>query len=128
MAGVYILNRFFKSSRTKLMRALCSIYGIGLSRANFIISILGLTKHSRLGDLSQYKLELLNFYIRELYKVGPALIKRNNFYLYRVNKGGGYRAKRYQLGLPCNGQRTHTNARTSRFRKGRYVVLKLSIK
>ena len=124
--AVYIYNRQFKES-LKLYKALKKFFGIGKTRASYLLSLAGVTIRSEVRHLSWYKAELLGFYLRILYIIDSRLVKHRSFYMYRINISGGYKSARYEHGMPSNGQRTHTNAKTSRSQRGRFTVNELKI-
>ena len=86
------------------------IYGIGLSTAREILKKTGVNPDTRVKDLS----EVLNNH-----KVEGDLRREVSMNIKRLMDIGCYRGIRHRLGLPCRGQRTKTNARTLKNRKGR---------
>jgi ribosomal protein S13 len=110
---VYILNRQFQNSY-RLYRALRSFIGLGKSRVDYLLSIIGLTNRAQIRHLRWYKMEFLNYQIRSSYSVGNKFMKLRDFLLFRINTSGCYKAIRFKHGLPSNGQRAHTNAKSIR--------------
>lgn len=95
--------------------ALINIYGIGNANAVFICKRLGFSKNLKIKDISQEQLsklikivEFLNILVAEDLLKSRLLVAKN---LVTIKSYRGLR--RYQ-GLPVRGQRTHTNAKTSR--------------
>jgi small subunit ribosomal protein S13 len=100
----------------KIEFALRYIYGIGPTRAKFIVETLKLDPAMRAHQLDE---ELTNkisqLIIQQNYKIEGDLSREIASNLKRLQAIRCYRGIRHQKGLPVRGQRTHTNART---RKG----------
>ena len=95
--------------------SLTYIYGIGRTSANAILSESQVDPASRVSSLSDEDLTKLRGIIENKYKVEGSLRGEINMNLKRLMDVGCYRGLRHRRGLPANGQRTRTNART---RKG----------
>ena len=91
------------------------IYGIGLTRAQQALRDTGVNPDIRVKDLSENDENLLREYIAKNYVVEGDLRREVVANIKRLMDIGCYRGLRHRRGLPCRGQRTHTNART---RKG----------
>ena len=94
--------------------ALTYIYGIGRSNARKILDKAGIgydVKSDEVDDPMAVKIRS----IIEEYMVEGDLRKETIMNIKRLMDLGNYRGRRHRKGLPCRGQRTHTNART---RKG----------
>ncbi|XP_061342752.1 small ribosomal subunit protein uS13m-like [Gastrolobium bilobum] len=99
----------------RLEYALQHIHGIGRSKAHHIVCELGV-ENKYVKDLSKREL----YSIRELlskYLIGNDLKKMVEKDVGRLVTVQCYRGIRHADGLPCRGQRTHTNARTRRSRR-----------
>ncbi|MGH8272094.1 MAG: 30S ribosomal protein S13, partial [Gammaproteobacteria bacterium] len=94
---------------------LTAIYGIGRQRAAAICATAGVEPARKVGDLDEAALEALRQALVQ-YKVEGDLRRETNMNIKRLMDLGTYRGVRHRRGLPVNGQRTRTNART---RKGR---------
>ena len=95
--------------------ALTYIYGIGLSTSKQILASTKVNPDTRVNKLTDHEVNLLRKYIENNLRVEGALrseVKRN---IKRLMDIGCYKGLRHRRGLPANGQRTKTNART---RKG----------
>ena len=90
------------------------IYGIGLTSAQKICSITGITPNEKISALSEEQLETLRTEI-EKYSVEGDLRREVSMNIKRLMDLGCYRGIRHRRGMPLRGQRTKTNART---RKG----------
>ncbi len=101
--------------RKKVLYALPSIYGIGLSSARKILAATGIHPDKRVGELSDEELASLRKEIESGYKVEGELRAEISANIKRYIEIGCYRGLRHKARLPVRGQRTRTNART---RKG----------
>jgi len=109
IAGVNLPNQ------KRLEIGLTYIYGIGPSTAREILAALGLSPDEKIKDLTDEEVTKLQRYIDEKYQVEGDLRRERQPALKRLTEIGAYRGLRHRRGLPVNGQRTKTNART---RKG----------
>lgn len=95
--------------------ALTYIFGIGRSRAVKILQATGVSPTIRVKELSEEDTAKLRQEIETKYRVEGALHAEVQMNIKRLMDIGCYRGLRHRRGLPVNGQRTKTNART---RKG----------
>ncbi len=109
IAGVNLPNQ------KRLEIGLTYIYGIGPSTARQILAALGLSPDEKVKDLTDDEVTKLQRYIDENYQVEGELRRERQQAIKRLTEIGAYRGVRHRRGLPVNGQRTKTNART---RKG----------
>jgi small subunit ribosomal protein S13 len=91
------------------------IYGIGRSRSNRILNSAGVSKDTRVKDLTEDDVRKIRQIITDEGKVEGDLRKDVGLDIKRLMEINCYRGMRHRRGLPVRGQRTHTNART---RKG----------
>jgi len=91
------------------------IYGIGRSQSNNILRAAGVSLDTKVRELNDDEVNKIRKVIEEQYRVEGDLRKEISFNIKRLMEIGSYRGLRHRRGLPVNGQRTHTNART---RKG----------
>jgi small subunit ribosomal protein S13 len=99
----------------QILYALPYIHGIGLTSAREILEMTGIPEDRNTDSLSESEVAALRRVIDENYTVEGALRAEVNMNRKRLMDIGSYRGLRHRKGLPVNGQRTHTNART---RKG----------
>jgi small subunit ribosomal protein S13 len=99
----------------RLEVALAYIYGIGQSTARKICAELGLSHDEKVRDLTDEEITKLRTYIDTNLEVEGELRRERSQAIKRLQEIGAYRGMRHRRGLPVNGQRTKTNART---RKG----------
>jgi len=109
IAGVNLPNQ------KRLEVGLTYIYGIGRSTAQRISSDLGLALDTKVKDLTDEEVTKLREYIDSNLEVEGDLRRERSQAIKRLGEIGAYRGIRHRRGLPVNGQRTKTNARS---RKG----------
>ena len=91
------------------------IYCIGRAQANNILRSAGVSVDTKVRELNDEEVNKIRKVIEEQHRVEGDLRKEISFNIKRLMEIGSYRGLRHRRGLPVNGQRTHTNART---RKG----------
>jgi len=109
IAGVNLPNQ------KRLEIGLTYIYGIGEPTAREICAALGLSPDTKVRDLTDEEVTKLQRHIDENHQVEGDLRRERQQAIKRLVEIGAYRGIRHRRGLPVNGQRTKTNART---RKG----------
>ena len=109
IAGVNLPNQ------KRLEIGLTYIYGIGQPTARQICAALGLSPDEKIKDLTDDEVTKLREYIDSNLQVEGDLRRERTQSIKRLQEIGAYRGLRHRRGLPVNGQRTKTNART---RKG----------
>jgi small subunit ribosomal protein S13 len=92
------------------------IYGIGNTTAKEILTKAGVDVNTKISALTDDEVARIRGVITSDYKVEGALRGEVQMNIKRLMDIGCYRGIRHRRGLPANGQRTRTNART---RKGR---------
>ena len=101
--------------RTKRIETgLTYIYGIGDQRAGVILSEAGVNPNVRIKDLSEDEVRKISQVIEEQGRVEGDLRKEVSMNIKRLMEVSSYRGMRHRRNLPVRGQRTHTNARTSK--------------
>ena len=101
----------------KVAYSLRYVYGIGYSQAVNICDKAGVKLDTRVQDLKEKEVMDIRKAITELeIKVEGELRSEVAMNVKRLKDIGTYRGLRHRRGLPVNGQRTKTNART---RKGK---------
>lgn len=91
------------------------IYGIGRTSALEILEATGIDWTRTTDDLNADEVNTIRQEIETNHKVEGDLRREVTANVKRLMDIGCYRGLRHRRGLPCRGQRTHTNART---RKG----------
>jgi len=90
------------------------IYGIGSSMSHKILAQAEIAPDTKVKDLTEDEVNRLREVIDKQHRVEGELRKELNFNVKRLIEIGSYRGLRHRHGLPVNGQRTRTNARTKR--------------
>ena len=108
IAGVNLpLNK-----RTEI--GLTYVHGIGPSTSRKILADTGVNADTRIGDLTEDEVIKLRDAV-DTHQVEGDLRRERSQNVKRLMEIGSYRGLRHRRGLPVNGQRTKTNARS---RKG----------
>jgi small subunit ribosomal protein S13 len=102
-------------TQKRLEIGLTYIFGIGQSTAQKICTDLELDPNEKVRDLTDDEVTKLRNYIDTELEVEGDLRRERGQAVKRLTEIGAYRGIRHRRGLPVNGQRTKTNART---RKG----------
>jgi len=95
--------------------ALPYLYGIGRTLARDICAKTGIAPSKMTEELTENEIKKIRELLESEYKVEGDLRREVQMNIKRLMDLGCYRGLRHRRGLPVNGQRTHTNART---RKG----------
>ena len=109
IAGVNLPNQ------KRLEIGLTYIFGIGQPTAQQICDALGLSRDTKVRDLTEDEVAKLRELIDSDYQVEGDLRRERTQAIKRLSEIGAYRGMRHRRNLPARGQRTKTNART---RKG----------
>ena len=109
IAGVNLPNQ------KRLEIGLTYIYGVGQPTARKVCAELGLSPDTKVRDLTDDEITKLQRHIDGNLEVEGDLRRERQQAIKRLQEIGAYRGVRHRRGLPVNGQRTKTNART---RKG----------
>jgi small subunit ribosomal protein S13 len=109
IAGVNLPNQ------KRLEVGLTYIFGIGRSTSQKVLAELGLSLDTKVKDLTDEEVTKLREYIDQNLEVEGDLRRDRSQAIKRLGEISSYRGIRHRRGLPVNGQRTKTNART---RKG----------
>ena len=100
--------------------ALTYVYGIGRTTANKILAEAKIDPTTRVKDLTAADEQKINSIVGQQYAVEGDLRRVVTNNIKRLRDIQAYRGVRHRMGLPVNGQRTRTNAKT---RKGRGVAV-----
>jgi small subunit ribosomal protein S13 len=99
----------------RLEISLTYIFGIGRPTAHLVCQQTGLSRETRVRDLTDDEVAKLRSFIDGNVKVEGDLRREVAANIKRKVEIGSYEGLRHRRGLPVHGQRTRTNART---RKG----------
>jgi len=102
-----------REKRTEI--GLTYIYGIGRSTSQKVCAAVEIDLNTKVRDLTDAEVARLRAYIDASVQVEGDLRRERSGDIKRLMEIGCYRGLRHRRGLPVNGQRTRTNART---RKG----------
>ena len=102
-------------TQKRLEIGLTYIYGIGRTTAVKLCAELGLSPDTKVRDLTDEEITRLQRHIDSNLQVEGDLRRERAQAVKRLQEIGSYRGMRHRRGLPVNGQRTKTNARS---RKG----------
>ncbi len=91
------------------------IYGIGRSTSNKVLGLVGIDPNTKVRDLTEEEIVRLRESIDREVTVEGDLRRERSQNIKRLMDIGCYRGIRHRRGMPVDGQRTRTNART---RKG----------
>ncbi|NND64723.1 MAG: 30S ribosomal protein S13 [Gammaproteobacteria bacterium] len=97
--------------------ALTHIYGIGRTRADEICQTAKIEPSTKVKDLGDDQVEQLRTAVAK-FQVEGDLRREIAMNIKRLMDLGTYRGIRHRRGLPVNGQRTRTNARTRKGPRG----------
>ena len=90
------------------------IYGVGRSTSNQVLKEVGVDPDTKVKDLTEDEVRQLREKVDDLLVEGELRRERSQN-VKRLMEIGSYKGLRHRRGLPANGQRTKTNARS---RKG----------
>jgi small subunit ribosomal protein S13 len=111
---IYLLETELPKNKS-LFFALTKIYGIGKTQANIISKRLGFSLNCKITDLSTDQIsDLIKLIENSDLIVSNDLKKLQSLFLKKLINIKAYKGIRRISGLPVRGQRTHTNAKTSR--------------
>ena len=107
--------------RNKAMQiALRSLYGVGPSVSVKVLNQASIDLNKNSNDLTEEEATTIRKVLETQYTVEGDLRREVGLNIKRLKDLGCYRGIRHKKGLPCRGQRTHTNART---KKGKAVAI-----
>lgn len=104
--------------------ALTYIYGIGRSRSQEILKQAQVSADTRVRDLTEDEVSRLREAIERNYRVEGDLRRETSQNIKRLIEIACYRGLRHRRNMPVRGQRTRTNARTRRGRRGTTIGIK----
>jgi small subunit ribosomal protein S13 len=104
------------------------IYGVGDSQSRAALNSTGIDQNTYVRDLTEDEVRKLRDYIDNNLTVEGDLRRERSQNVKRLMEIGCYRGLRHRRGLPVNGQRTKTNARTRKGPKRMSVAGKKKVK
>ena len=121
----YFLNTNINENN-KLSLSLCKIYGIGKILSKKICNQLNLNENIKFNQLNNAQIEKISQLINENFTFGTELKQILYKQKIRLVKISSYRGFRFKQGLPSRGQRTHTNAKTTRLLASKKTVYSIT--
>jgi small subunit ribosomal protein S13 len=103
------------------------IYGIGWANGALVMKKAGIDTHKRMKDLTEDEMKKLIAEIEKGYLVEGELREEVNENIKRLKEIGSYRGIRHMRGLPVDGQRTKSNARTKKGKRKTVGALKKEV-
>ena len=107
-------------SEKQVWISLTSVYGIGRTTSKAILAEAGVQPTTRVKDLTEAEIQKINDVVNKTAMVDGDLKRLVTNNIKRLKDINSYKGVRHKAGLPVNGQRTRTNART---RKGRAIAV-----
>ena len=104
------------------------IYGVGPSQSKRVIAELGIDPNTYVKNLTEDEIRKLRDVIDNTMTVEGDLRRERSQNVKRLMEIGAYRGLRHRRGLPVDGQRTKTNARTRKGPKRMSVAGKKKVK
>jgi small subunit ribosomal protein S13 len=98
--------------------ALTYIFGIGRARSREILTNAKIDLNRKIEDLKENEIGDLKAIIEQKYTVEGDLRSQTAMHIKRLMDIGCYRGLRHRKGLPVRGQKTKTNAKTRKKRRG----------
>jgi small subunit ribosomal protein S13 len=115
-----------KNKRVEI--GLTYIYGIGRTTSQDILAKLDIDPNTKTDTLTESEVNSIRKMIDDNYRVEGDLRSEVAMNIKRLMDLGAYRGLRHRRGLPVNGQRTSTNARTRKGPKRAAVKKKGGVK
>jgi small subunit ribosomal protein S13 len=104
------------------------IYGVGPSQSRKMLAEAGVDRNTYVRDLTEDEVRKLRDAIDQNLTVEGDLRRERSQNIKRLMEIGCYRGLRHRRGLPVDGQRTKTNARTRKGPKRMQVAGKKKVK
>ena len=108
----------------KIEIAITYIFGIGRANGLDILKKANVNPDIRVRDLTEEEVGRIREILDREYRVEGDLRREIQLNIKRLMDIGSYRGLRHRRGLPVRGQRTRTNARTRRGRRGQAIGIK----
>lgn len=100
------------------------VFGIGRTNGDQILARAKVNPATRVRDLTEEELVRIREIVEREFRVEGDLRREIQMNIKRLMDIACYRGLRHRKGLPVRGQRTRTNARTRRGRKGASIGIK----
>ena len=110
---LYIFNKKISNSKN-ILYSLTILYGINKFQSKKICKNIGINPKITINKLKNYQVNRLSNYIKKNIKTELILKDIKKKYINNLLESKNIRGIRKRLGLPVNGQRTRSNAKTSK--------------
>lgn len=104
----------YKHRRIPAIQVIKSVYGVNYSKALLICRVMGLTPSIKFGKIPRRTVIKLEFFMSNQMLLDRPLKQRHLFHLAELRDVRTWKTARKSLGLPANGQRSKTNAKTAK--------------
>ena len=104
--------------------ALTTLYGIGWANVKGVLKQTGVAANKKVKEITEEEFKKILEVIETNYKVEGYLREAINENIKRLREIGSFRGIRHVRGLPVDGQRTKSNARTKRGKRKTVGALK----
>jgi small subunit ribosomal protein S13 len=108
--------------------AITYVFGIGRTNGSEILARANVNPATRVRDLTEEEQIRIREIVEREFRVEGDLRREIQMNIKRLMDIACYRGVRHRKGLPVRGQRTRTNARTRRGRKGTSIGIKKKVK
>jgi ribosomal protein S13 len=115
-------QKVLRKSTRHVFDVISAMPGIGVRRRHLLLGRANIVGKSARKFIDINKYHLLLRTIKKKYTTGPLLKKITSNILDLRYKYGSYKGVRMREGLPCNGQRTHSNGCTAA-KRGKAIFL-----
>lgn len=103
-----------KYNKLKLRNLIISLFGLDFSSYDFISKHFGLNPNIRVQDIEFFLLKQIFNFIQKHFLIEEKKRKNVQFHKFFYVKNKHWKGFRYLKGYPVKGQRTHSNAKTSK--------------
>lgn len=109
-------------AKKRMIVALTYIHGIGKTTSKEILEKAGVSEDTRANDLTDDQVGKIRSLIEASLKIEGDCRRERQMNIKRLMDLGCYRGLRHRRGLPVRGQRTRTNARTRKGKRGQAIT------
>lgn len=120
---MYIFKEVKFSKSGLLSSNFSRVYGLGYTKSFHLLEKFGFSRLASIPSLNLYKFNSIIFFIKKFYMTENVLKRSIYLNIQKKININNYAGFRHISNLPIRGQRTHTNAKTSRSRK----ILKVKV-
>jgi small subunit ribosomal protein S13 len=114
---MYIFKEVKFSPKGLLSSNFSRVYGLGYSKAFHLLEKFGYNRLAWVKALNVYRFNSIIFFLKKFYMTENVLKRSVYLNIQKKININNYAGFRHISNLPIRGQRTHTNAKTSRSRK-----------